>query len=253
MIRDLTKSTISFSWALSLLGLRQAWNLLRPGQPQRSSDALGQVTQATVDQLDDSMKGVFRSGDNLQARAVDLAFASLNPINWINPGSWMRTIGNSGQQAANGQGNAPPYSPGGTQSQRSGGQGVGQQFYGQQGMGQQTGQGNPADAVLSWLNPFTWLNPNTWLGGGTSGGSCGCGQGEARAGQSTCRGGMGSVQGVWQAGADIGQTMGQAGAAMGQTIGQAVNQTAASFSGQQPQNTGGTANDSRSANWGPPR
>ena len=247
MDRDLTKSAISFSWALSLLGIKQALKLFRPGQ-QRNGDMLGPMAQAAVDQLDDSMKGIFRSGDNLQARAVDLAFASLNPINWINPGNWMRSIGNSGQQSATG-------TPGGQQSYANAGQGAGPQSYGGSTRGveqqsySQTGQGSATDAVLSWLSPLNWLNPNTWLGGGRSRESCGCGRGAA-----------GTGQGMWQAGADVGQTMGQAigqaGAAMGQAgtaMGQAMNQATAAFSGQQPQGTGGTAGDSRSANWGPPR
>ena len=249
MVRDLTKSTISFSWALSLLGIKQALNLFRPGQ-QRGSDALGQVTQATVDQLEDSMRNMFRSGDNLQARAVDLAFASLNPINWLNPGNWMRSIGNSGQPMANGQGNGQQYPPSGGQ------QGMGQQPSGggSRGMGpQSSGQGSATDAALSWLNPLTWLNPNTWLGGGMSGGSCGCGQGGAKAGQGNWQPGADIGQTMGQAGAVMGQTIGQAGAVMGQAMGQAVNQTAAGFSGQQPQQAGGAAGDSRSANWGPPR
>jgi hypothetical protein len=228
MVRDLTKSTISFSWALSLLGIKQAMGLLTPGQQQPNGDVLGPMTQVAVDQLDDSTKGVFRSGDNLQARAVDLAFASLNPSNWINPGNWMRSVGNFGQQTANGpRGGQQPYANGGQgrgQSPSNGTRVTGQQPH------YQTGQGSVTDAALSWLNPFTWLNPNTWLGG-RSGGNCGCGQGGARTGQ-----------GMWQAGADIGQT-----------VGQVMNQATATFSGQQPQNIGGTAGDSRSANWGPPK
>lgn len=247
MVRDLTKSTISFSWALSLLGIKQVLNLFTPGQQQPNGDVLGPMTQVAVDQLDDSTKGIFRSGDNLQARAVDLAFASLNPINWINPGNWMRSVGNSGQQTANGP-------RGGQQSYANGGTGRGQSYSnGMRAAGQQssyqTGQGSVTDAALSWLNPFTWLNPNTWLGGGRSGGNCGCGQK-----------GAGPVQGMRQAGAGIEQTMEQAGVAMGQVMeqaragmGQVMNQTTATFSGQQPQNIGGTSGDSRNANWGPPK
>ncbi|PYP90382.1 MAG: hypothetical protein DMG65_11745 [Candidatus Angelobacter sp. Gp1-AA117] len=285
MIRDLTKSTISFSWALSLLGIKQAANLFRPGQ-QRNGDSLGHVTQATVDQLDDSMRGIFRTGDNLQAQAVDLAFASLNPINWINPGNWMRSA--FGQQGGNGQRNGG----GGGQQQYgsmygNGGQGAGWQSYqnGQQGMGQQgyqngqqgqqsyggstrgagsyyqTGQGSATDAAFALLNPLNWLNPNMWFGGGRSGGNCGCGQGQWQ-GQRGSGTGQGESQGMWQAGAGMGQAMGQAGAAMGQTMGQAgaamgqaMGQAASMFTPGMQGNGGNNAgapagNSSAAAGWG---
>lgn len=86
MIRDLTKSAVSFSWALSLLGLKQTLNLGRVGQ--NGGDLFAPVTQVAVGQLDESLKGIYRSGDNFQSRAVDLAFSWLNPANWLNPRSW---------------------------------------------------------------------------------------------------------------------------------------------------------------------
>lgn len=115
MIRDFTKSAMSFSWALSLLGMKQAINLFRPGQ-QRGGDLFAPMTQVAVDQLDDSTRGIFRSGDNLQARTVDMAFSLMNPMNWLNPNTWMRPFTNCGQQGSNrGQG-ASMYGQGGTQN-----------------------------------------------------------------------------------------------------------------------------------------
>lgn len=95
MIRDFTKSALSFSWALSLLGLKQAGNLLRPNQ-QQGGDLLAPMTQVAVNQLDDSMRGIYRSGDNLQARTVDMMFAALNPTNWLNPNAWLRPFTGQG-------------------------------------------------------------------------------------------------------------------------------------------------------------
>jgi hypothetical protein len=259
MIRDLTKSTISFSWALSLLGVSQALELFRPGQQQGSSHALSQVTQATVDQLDYSMKGIFRSGDNLQARTVDLTFASLNPINWINPGNWMRSA--FGQRGGNGQ-------RGGSQQQYgamygNGGQGVGQQSYqngqqgyqdGQQGAGQ-PGQGSATNAAFALLNPLNWLNPNIWFGGGRSGGNCGCGQGQGQggpgAGRDMWQAGAGMEQAMGQAGVAMGQTMGQAGAAMGQAMGQAASMFTPGMQGNVGNNQGApVSNSSAATGWG---
>src|SRR5215471_6755799 len=95
MIRDFTKSALGFSWALSLLGLKQAVNLLRQNQ-QQGGDLLAPMTQVAVNQLDDSMRGIYRSGDNLQARTVDLMFAAVNPMNWLNPNAWMRPFTGQG-------------------------------------------------------------------------------------------------------------------------------------------------------------
>jgi hypothetical protein len=128
MIRELTKSALSFSWAVSLLGVKQAANLTRPGQ-NGNGDLFAPMTQTAVGQLDESMKGIYRSGDNLGSRAIDLAFCWLNPLNWLNPSSWtnvsswanpanwMRsaanfTSGNAGcgAQTAGGQQQQPPGS-----------------------------------------------------------------------------------------------------------------------------------------------
>ena len=113
MIRDFTKSALSFSWALTLLGLKQAGNLLRPNQ-QRGGDLLAPMAQVAVNQLDDSMRGIYRSGDNLQARTVDLMFAALNPTNWLNPNAWLRPFtgqGNCGRaDGQHGTGSADPSS-----------------------------------------------------------------------------------------------------------------------------------------------
>jgi hypothetical protein len=88
MVRELTKSALSFSWALSLLGVKQVVSIGRPGQQNGNGDLFAPVTQMAVGQLDESMKGIYRSGDNLGSRAVDLAFCWLNPLNWLNPSSW---------------------------------------------------------------------------------------------------------------------------------------------------------------------
>jgi len=98
MIRDFTKSAMSFSWAFSLLGIKQAVNMLRPGQ-QGSGDLLTPMTQMAVEQLDESMRGIYRSGDNLQVRAVDMAFSMMNPGNLMNPTQWMSNFTGCGRQA----------------------------------------------------------------------------------------------------------------------------------------------------------
>lgn len=90
MIRELTKSALSFSWALSLLGVKQAVSL---GQQNGNGDLFSPVTQIAVGQLDESMKGIYRSGDNMGSRMVDAAFSWMNPMNWFNPGTWTGMLG----------------------------------------------------------------------------------------------------------------------------------------------------------------
>jgi hypothetical protein len=87
MIRDLTKSALSLSWACTLLGAKQAINLVQPGAQGRTN-MFAPLAQAAADQLDNSMKGIYRSGDSLQSAIVDITWSSLNPINWLNPGAW---------------------------------------------------------------------------------------------------------------------------------------------------------------------
>ncbi len=78
MIRELTKSALSFSWALSLLCVKQTGNMVGMGRGN-DGDLLAPVTQMAVGQLDESMKGIYRSGDNLGSRMIDFAFSSWPP------------------------------------------------------------------------------------------------------------------------------------------------------------------------------
>ena len=135
MVRELTKSAFSFSWALSLLTLKQAVNLLTPGK-QNGGDLFAPITQVAVGQLDESMKGFYRSGDSFQTRIVDTTFSLINPgtwfnadnwtslgglanpSRWINPDSWVRSAANLTQAATGccaprGGVNRPPHSPAG--------------------------------------------------------------------------------------------------------------------------------------------
>ena len=92
MIRELTKSANSFTWALSLLALKQGLNLLSPGQ-QDGRDLFSPMTQVAVGQLDESMQGFFRAGDSMQSGMVDMVFSMVNPANWMNPSSWQNMGG----------------------------------------------------------------------------------------------------------------------------------------------------------------
>lgn len=86
-MRELAKSAFSFSWALSLLGVDQAINLVRPGHKSKSN-VFEPITQVAVNQLDDSMRSMYRFGDNLQSRVFDMAFSWMNPSEMAKMSTW---------------------------------------------------------------------------------------------------------------------------------------------------------------------
>jgi hypothetical protein len=79
-MRDLIKSMLSFSWGMSLFGVKQLGNLvppLDPSQPQNKPvTAFDAVTHATEGQLDGAIEA-FQAGDRLQRDLVDMIFSIL--------------------------------------------------------------------------------------------------------------------------------------------------------------------------------
>ena len=82
-MRDITKSMLSYTWAMSVFGVQQAANLLRRGQRQdnRATEVFDGLTAAVSEQFDDTLKAAFRAGDNLQRGMVDLMFGGLGVLN----------------------------------------------------------------------------------------------------------------------------------------------------------------------------
>jgi hypothetical protein len=96
-MRDLTKSMTSYTWAMSVFGMQQMLNLLGlggNGSWNRSTTSLNNVTQAASDELGDTVRAVFRSGDTLQRGMVDVFLAPLSFTNWCGGG----TTGGEGQR-----------------------------------------------------------------------------------------------------------------------------------------------------------
>jgi hypothetical protein len=102
-MREFTKSMVSFSWAMSLLGLQQMANLFTRQDPNRpkhkTTETFDNVTQATEGQLGDILKETFKAGDKLQRQMVNIMFGSFMPRG-MNPGQMMGMASNTMQQAS---------------------------------------------------------------------------------------------------------------------------------------------------------
>jgi hypothetical protein len=93
MVRDLTKSMLSFSWAMSLFGVEQLVNTLTPQSPaqptHKTTAAFNAVTEATEAQLGGVLRGAFKAGQQLQGGVVDLMCSFLS-LEAFNPSQMMR-------------------------------------------------------------------------------------------------------------------------------------------------------------------
>src|SRR4051794_20388320 len=82
-MREFTKSVFSYSLAISLFSLKQAQNLLAPVQRDESkhpaTKAYNAVTKPITDQLDESLRSVFHTLDNIQRGLVSLSFSFFAP------------------------------------------------------------------------------------------------------------------------------------------------------------------------------
>ena len=116
MIRDLTKSMISFSWAMSLFGTKQLVNVL---MPEKATTAFDAVTRATEEQLGDVLKGAFRAGDQLQKGMVDMTF-SLLTLEAFNPSQMMKMASDTMRQTTGAPGQGTQGGPAGSQERTMG-------------------------------------------------------------------------------------------------------------------------------------
>jgi hypothetical protein len=116
MLRDLTKSMLSFSWGMSLFGTKQLVNLLTP---ERASTAFDAVTRATEAQLGDVLKGAFRAGDQLQKGLVDMTFGVLT-LEAFNPSQMMKMASDTMRQTMGAPAQGPQGGPAGSQERTTG-------------------------------------------------------------------------------------------------------------------------------------
>ncbi len=76
IMRDFIKSTLRFSWAMSLFGAQQLENMVEDSsrQNKKTATAFDSITQITEEQLGGVIKNVFKAGDQLQSGMVDAMF-----------------------------------------------------------------------------------------------------------------------------------------------------------------------------------
>lgn len=106
-MRDLTKSMITFSWAMSLFGVQQIANILSPG---KATESLNKVTEATKKEFGGAIDASFRAGDNLQRGLVDATFSMFSP-RILNPNHWIRMTSDAAQQTMEVLGQVIPGAP----------------------------------------------------------------------------------------------------------------------------------------------
>src|ERR1043165_7632227 len=77
-MRDFIKSTLRFSWAMSLFGVQQLENMIEDSgrQGDKTTTAFDSVTRATEEQLGDAVKDAFKAGNRLQSGVVDAVFGA---------------------------------------------------------------------------------------------------------------------------------------------------------------------------------
>ena len=88
-MRDLTKAMTSYAWAMSVFGVQQTLNILGlggNGSCDRSARAFNNVTEAASQEVGDTMRSLFRSGDTVQRGMVDLLMAPFSLVNWCGDG-----------------------------------------------------------------------------------------------------------------------------------------------------------------------
>jgi hypothetical protein len=77
-MREFTKSIVRYTWAMSLFGVQQAFNLVTPqGQCQDhpATNAFNSVAGAARQELGNTLASTYRAGDNLQRGLVDATFS----------------------------------------------------------------------------------------------------------------------------------------------------------------------------------
>ncbi len=85
-MRDLTQSMMSFSWAMSLFGLKQLTSIMAPGLVSekegeekplaKATQAFNTVSEATQEQFDKAFQDAFKTGEQMQKGILETMMPS---------------------------------------------------------------------------------------------------------------------------------------------------------------------------------
>jgi hypothetical protein len=100
-MRELTKSMLSLSLALPLLGAQQAARLLAPSRRHPAAQPLDTVADAARRRLGGAFENAYRTGTRLQSGALDMASQTLTP-DLLDPATWARMAGDMAGRSAEG-------------------------------------------------------------------------------------------------------------------------------------------------------
>jgi hypothetical protein len=77
-MRELAKSMMSYTWAMSMFSVQQAVNMVTPpqdaGQPAKTAQAFDNVTEATTKTFDNSIMQAYKAGSSMQGGMIDMIF-----------------------------------------------------------------------------------------------------------------------------------------------------------------------------------
>jgi hypothetical protein len=73
-MREIAKSFVGFSWAVSLFGLQQFSKLVAPAAEDTTASELDDVSRAAQSHLSERLAEQFRAVDEWQRRVVDMMF-----------------------------------------------------------------------------------------------------------------------------------------------------------------------------------
>jgi len=108
-MREIAKSMMSYTWAMSMFGVQQAINLMTPvqgaGQSAKTAQAFDNVTEAATKTFDTSIMQAFNAGTSLQNGMIDMMFGGFL-AGGCDPGRLMR-MGTDAMRTMGGMASSP--------------------------------------------------------------------------------------------------------------------------------------------------
>lgn len=93
-MRELTKSMLGLSWAMSVFSAQQLGKLITPSQEALDAAVaeVEEVSRFVQSRLTESMIQQFKAGDEWQRRLIDAAFLAGSPLQTLDPRPLMQSF-----------------------------------------------------------------------------------------------------------------------------------------------------------------